>query len=261
MAILVYGRVLTSRKHAHVTDGTDIKRIHIEIKGEQAMVSWWQKTVATAAGVAGLAGGAYFFGTRRPLPRYKGEPRLASLHEQVEIITDRYGVPHIYAQNEDDLFYAQGYVHAQERLWQMELNRRVGSGRLSEIFGEIALEADRFTRRLGMHRSAAAALDSLPAHSLRILDAYAQGVNASIEQNQHNLPVEFTILRFKPGPWLITDTIQWSKMMGWNLGGNWETEIVRARLIAKLGAERAAKLEAGYDPQHPLIVPPGVAYQ
>ena len=132
------------------------------------MVSWWQKTGAAAAGVVGLAAGAYYFVMRRPLPRYKGEARLAGLHEQVEIITDRYGVPHIYAQNEDDLYYAQGYVHAQERLWQMELNRRVGSGRLSEIFGEIALEADRFARRLGMHRAAAAALENLPAHSRRI---------------------------------------------------------------------------------------------
>ncbi|HEU0000574.1 MAG TPA: penicillin acylase family protein, partial [Ktedonobacteraceae bacterium] len=225
------------------------------------MAFWWQKTVAVAAGVAGLAGGAYYYMMRRPLPTYKGEVKLQGLYEAVEIITDRYGVPHIYAHNEDDLYYAQGYAHAQERLWQMELNRRIGSGRLSEVFGELALEADRFARRLGMHRSAAAALDQLPTHSRRILDAYARGVNAYIEQHQHNLPIEFTILRYKPGPWLITDTILWSKMMGWNLGGNWETEIVRARLVAKLGPERAATLEAGYDPQHPLIVPPGVAYQ
>src|ERR1700736_5654610 len=225
------------------------------------MAAWWKKSLLTAANVAGLTAGTYSLITGRSLPRKSGTLQLKGLHENVEGITDTYGVPHIYAQNEDDLFFAQGYVHAQERLWQMELNRRVGSGRLSEVFGEIALEADRFARRLGMHRSAAAALDSLPAHSRRILDAYAQGVNASIEQNKHNLPVEFTILRFKPDPWLITDTIQWSKMMGWNLGGNWETEIVRARLVAKLGAERAAKLEAGYDSQHPLIVPPGVEYQ
>ncbi len=225
------------------------------------MVSWWQKTVAAAAGVAGLAGGAYYLLMRRPVPNYKSEVRLAGLYEAVELITDRYGVPHIYAQNEDDLYYAQGYVHAQERLWQMELNRRIASGRLCEIFGEVALEADRFARRLGMHRSAAAALETLPAHSRRILEAYARGVNACIEQHRHNLPIEFTLLRFKPEPWQISDTIKWSKMMGWNLGGNWETEIIRAQLVAKLGPERAARLETGYDPAHPLIVPPGVAYQ
>ena len=225
------------------------------------MASWWQKTLVGVAGLAGLAGGAYVMLMRRPLPKTKGELSLQGLHEPVEVITDRYGVPHIYAQNEDDLFFAQGYIHAQERLWQMELNRRIASGRLSEIFGELALETDRFARRLGMHRAAADATRQLPEHSKRIFDAYAQGVNAFIEHHRNNLPVEFTLMRFKPGPWRIEDSIQWSKMMGWNLGGNWETEVIRARIVAKLGAERAAKLEAGYDPSHPLIIPPGVEYQ
>src|SRR5437016_11160618 len=172
------------------------------------MASWWQKTVATAAGVAGLAGGAYYMLMRRPLPRQRGDVHLDGLHERVEVITDRYGVPHIYAQNEDDLFFAQGYIHAQERLWQMEFNRRIGSGRLSEIFGKIALEADRFARRVGMHRSAAAAAAQLPEHSRRILEAYATGVNAFIERHSNNLPIEFTLLRFNPGPWQIADSIQ-----------------------------------------------------
>ena len=171
------------------------------------------------------------------------------------------GVPHMYAENEDDLFFAQGYVHAQDRLWQMELNRRTGSGRLSEIFGEVAIEADRFCRRLGMHRAARAEEARLPEHNRRILDAYTRGVNAYIERNKNNLPIEFTLLRFKPAPWQIADSIQWAKMMGWNLGGNWETEIIRARIVARLGAERAARLEAGYDPHHPLIVPPGIEYK
>jgi penicillin amidase len=225
------------------------------------MASWWQKTAAAAAGVAGLLGGAYYLFLRRPLPKTNGTLRLAELHEPVEIITDHYGVPHIYAHNEDDLYLAQGYVHAQYRLWQMELNRRVGSGRLSEIFGELTLEADRFARRLGMHRAAEAGLRALSPHSTRILNAYTRGVNAFISSHRNNLPIEFTLLRLNPTPWQPTDTIQWSKMMGWNLGGNWETEIVRARLVAKLGPERAAKLEAGYDPTHPLIIPPGVAYE
>jgi len=225
------------------------------------MASWWQKTLAAVAGLAGLASGAYYILMRRPLPKTKGELHLQGLHEPVEVITDRYGVPHIYAQNEDDLFFAQGYIHAQERLWQMELNRRIGSGQLAEIFGELGIETDRFARRLGMHRAAAQAVEHLPEHSKRILDVYAQGVNAYIEHNWNKLPIEFTLLRFKPKLWQVKDSIQWSKMMGWNLGGNWETEIIRARIVAKLGSERAVKLEAGYDPGHPLIIPPGVEYQ
>ena len=227
------------------------------------MTSRWQRTLAIAAsvaGVAGLAGGAYYLFIQRPLPKKKGNLHLKGLHEPVEIIFDRYGVPHIYAKNEDDLFFAQGYVHAQDRLWQMEFNRRIGSGRLAEIFGDIAIETDRFCRRLGMHRAAAAEAKRLPDHSRRVLEAYARGVNAYIERNSNNLPSEFTLLRFKPGPWQVADSIQWAKMMGWNLGGNWETEIIRARIVARLGAKRAAKLEAGYDPKHPLIVPPGVEY-
>src|SRR5437867_4131977 len=81
------------------------------------MASWWQKTLATVAGLTALAGGAYYILMRRPLPKRKGILHLQGLHEPVEILTDRYGVPHIYAQNEDDLYFAQGYVHAQERLW------------------------------------------------------------------------------------------------------------------------------------------------
>jgi penicillin amidase len=225
------------------------------------MTSWWQKTLITAASLAGLATGTYYLVTRRPLPQKSGTLYIKALHESVKVITDQYGVPHIYAHNEDDLFFAQGYIHAQERLWQMELNRRLGAGQLAEIFGDIALETDRFCRRLGMHRVSADEAAHLAPHPKRVLNSYAQGVNAFIENHAGKLPVEFTLLGYKPRPWQPADTIQWSKMMGWNLGGNWETELIRARLVAKLGAERAAKLEAGYDPSHPLIVPPGVEYQ
>ncbi len=228
------------------------------------MASWQQKTTLTLAGIAGVVGaayGGYYAFMHRPLPKVKGKLHLQGLHEPVEILTDRYGVPHIYAHNEDDLYFAQGYTHAQERLWQMEVNRRVGSGRLSEIFGSIAVETDRFCRRLGMHRSSLEEAKRLSAHDSRVLNAYSLGVNTFITNNTHRLPVEFSLLGFKPAPWQPADTIQWSKMMGWNLGGNWETELVRARIIAKVGPERAALLEAGYDAQHPLIVPSGVAYQ
>ncbi len=228
------------------------------------MLSWWKRialATATVAGITGLAGGAYYLLTHRPLPKKNETLSIPNLHEPVKIITDLYGVPHIYANNEDDLYFAQGYIHAQQRLWQMEMNRRLTSGRLSEIFGPVALEVDRFCRRLGMHRSAAADLLQLPAHEKRVLEAYAQGVNAFLEHNSQRLPIEFTILRYKPEAWQPTDTLQWAKLMAWNLGGNWETELIRARLVALLGVERAMKLEGGYDPQHPLIIPPGAEYQ
>lgn len=225
------------------------------------MTTRWKKTLVTAANLAGLTAGTYNLLARRPVPQKSGTLHIQGLHEAVEIITDTYGVPHIYAQTEDDLFFAQGYVHAQDRLWQMELNRRLCSGRLSEVVGEALLETDRFCRRLGMHRSAAEEVTRLPAATLRILDAYSRGVNIFIAYNEGKLPVEFTLLRFQPEPWKPADTIQWGKMMGWSLGGNWETEITRARLVAKLGVERASKLEAGYDASHPLIIPPGVEYQ
>src|SRR5256885_6136959 len=228
------------------------------------MAAWWRKTLTISAGLAGLAGGAfgaYYLLMRRPLPKKSGKLTLPGLHEPVEVLTDRYGVPHIYARNEDDLYFAQGFIHAQERLWQMELNRRTASGRLSEIFGEIAVATDRFSRRLGMHRAATAEVPRLSEQNKRTLDAYARGVIAYIEQNKYKLPIEFSLLRFKPAAWQITDSILWAKMMGWSLCGNWETEIIRARIIATLGAKRAAKLESGYDPKHPLIIPPGVEYR
>ena len=229
------------------------------------MASWWQTAVvATAAGVVvliGLVGGVYYLLMRRPLPKIKGTVHLQGLHESVDVMTDRYGVPHIYARNEDDLFFAQGYVHAQERLWQMEFNRRLGSGQLSELFGAVTLDLDRFCRRLGLHRAAAAEVERLDAQTRRILVGYATGVNAFIERNRRNLPIEFRLMRFKPAPWQISDSIQWAKVMGWVEGSNWETELIRARIVAEVGAERAAKLEAGYDPHHPLIIPPGVDYE
>jgi penicillin G amidase len=228
------------------------------------MASWWQKTLAAlptrVTALTGLAGAGYDLLMRRPVPQIKGKLHLQGLHAPVDVITDRYGVPHIYAENEDDLYFAQGYVHAQERLWQMEFNRRLGSGRLSELFGDVTLEVDRFCRRLGIHRAAIDDVEQLAEQSEYILEAYANGVNAYIERNRRALSIEFKLLHFIPAPWQTSDSLQWAKLMGWGESSNWETEIIRARIVAKVGAECAAKLEAGYDPGHPLIIPPGVEY-
>ncbi|GLV59450.1 peptidase S45 [Dictyobacter sp. S3.2.2.5] len=225
------------------------------------MASWWRKNLNKTGELGGFVNGFYSLLTHRQLPSTSGTIQIAGLHDPVEIITDQYGVPHIYANNDDDLYFAQGYIHAQDRLWQMDLHRRLGSGRLSEIFGEVTLEADRFCRRLGMHRAAVADVESLPEADLRVLEAYASGVNSFIRRNQNKLPVEFRLLNYRPEPWQPAHTLQWGKVQGWTLGGNWETELIRARIVEKVGVERAAKLEPGYDPEHPLILPPGISYQ
>ncbi|MDH7487008.1 MAG: penicillin acylase family protein [Anaerolineae bacterium] len=191
---------------------------------------------------------------RRPLPKTKGTLRVSGLKTPVEIIRDRWGVPHITASSVEDLFFAQGYVHAQDRLWQMELQRRYPSGRLAEVFGEVALESDRFMRTIGLRRAAEAGVAHLNEEERRVLEAYARGVNAFIEQSRRRLPVEFALLRFHPEPWTPADTLACMRLIAWQLSANWEAELLRARLAAKLGPERAASLEPPEPPDTPAIV-------
>ena len=200
-----------------------------------------------------LAGGLFFF-LWRPLPRTRGTVHLPGLQSSVQVLRDRWGVPHIYAQNAEDLFYAQGYVHAQDRLWQMELQRRLTAGRLSEIFGETTLPVDRFLRVVGLYRAAEEGVEALDDESRRALRAYAAGVNAYISSRRGRWSLEFGLLRFEPDPWQLADSLCWLKMMAWNMGCNWASELIRARLAASLGAELAADLEPPYPAHNPAVV-------
>ncbi len=220
--------------------------------------TWMAGLGAALGAVTGLAGLGYYWLFRRPLPRRKGRLALKGLASPVEVITDRWGVPHIYAQSLGDLCFAQGYLHAGERLWQMEFNRRLVAGRLSEILGKVSLPLDRWMRILGMRRAAEQQLALLDNETHGALEAYAAGVNARIAQGR--LPVEFSLLRFHPEPWNITDSMSWAKMMAWNLSVNWETEILRARFIARLGPEKAAALEPLDLKETLRVIPPGVDY-
>ena len=170
---------------------------------------------------------------RQSLPEIEGEIPTEGLGAAVEILRDRYGVPHIFARSQEDAHFALGFVHAQDRLWQIEMNRRIASGRLSEVVGRAGLETDRFMRTLGVRRAAQANLPHLDAETRRHLDAYAAGVNAFLA-TQPVLPPEFLILRVKPEPWTAVDSISWVKMMAWDLGGNWRNELLRMRLAKTL---------------------------
>src|SRR6266567_4531209 len=134
----------------------------------------------------------------RPLPTIDGEFRLLGIDQRAEVLRDSYGVPHVYAQTAHDLFYLQGYVTAQDRLFQMDLYRRAGEGRLAEVLGEPGLEADRSMRTLGFARVATRELLVLRPDGRAALDAYAEGVNKFLEQHGESLPLEFVLLGYRP---------------------------------------------------------------
>ena len=193
-----------------------------------------------------------------PQPKREGIVHLQGIDAPVEIIRDRWDVPHIYAQSLGDALFAQGFVHAQERLWQMDFNRRVVAGRLSEILGEISLPLDRWMRIIGMRRIAEKQATLLDNKTQLLFGAYSAGVNAAIMEGP--LPVEFRLLGYTPEPWSTADAIAWSKMMAWTLCVNWESELLRAKLVAHLGVEKAAELEPPWFDFWPRVVPPGVDY-
>ncbi|MCC7161929.1 MAG: penicillin acylase family protein [Anaerolineae bacterium] len=194
-------------------------------------------TAAIAAPIAGLA---YLW--RRPLPIISGRLELPGLNDRVQVIRDKWGVPHIYARNETDVFCAQGFVHAQERLWHMELNRRLASGRVSEIVGDIAVGTDQLMRIIGLRRAAKNDWENASERVANVLNAYARGVNAFLEMNPKKLPLEFTLLRFTPEPWHPMDSLVWIKMMAWGQGLNWDAELLRSAILERLGPDRTAKL-------------------
>jgi penicillin amidase len=214
----------------------------------------------TALGLVVAAGavsaGAYYL-LRRPVPRGRGRVKLRGLEAEVEVLRDRSGVPHMYAGNLRDLFFAVGYAQAQDRLWQMEFNRRVSSGTLAEVVGEEALEYDRLTRRIGFRRVSEADWPEAEATEKAVLEAFSAGVNAYLETG--HLPIEFGILRYRPQRWHPVDTITFARFMAWMLAGNWDAELLRSWTVERFGAEVMAELEPRYPVGKPLIVPPGTA--
>ncbi len=193
--------------------------------------------------------------TRAILPRRGGRMRLPGLRRPVEVLRDRWGVPHIYAHSLWDLFFAWGYVQAQDRLWQMDFNRRLATGTLAEVLGEQALPFDRLVRRVGLHRAAAREWECLQGEERQVLEAYAAGVNAYLTSGP--LPLECLILRYRPRPWSPRDTLAFARFMAWTLSGNWDQELVRLWVIERLGPEVMAELEPSYPAGKPVVVPPG----
>jgi penicillin G amidase len=168
------------------------------------------------------------------LPKTSGHIVVAGIGQPVEIIRDRRGVPHIYAADEADAFHALGFVHAQDRLFQMDFTRLAAQGRLSEVIGPALVDSDRFIRMLDLVGQAEATLQSLEPQWRRLLDAYAAGVNAFLDGHRGAWPPEYLLLRHTPERWHPRDSLLWAKLMTLQLSGNWRGELARARLATKL---------------------------
>jgi penicillin amidase len=195
----------------------------------------------------------------RPLPQIDGAISLPGLQHDVTIERDRWGVPHIRAATVEDLAEAQGYVMAQDRFWQMDLLRRIARGQLSEILGSQTLSLDKEFRAKGFGRAAERDVAFLDPESRKLIDAYAGGVNKFIEQHQNSFPLEFSILRYKPQPWQLSDTLIISAYMYRTLTDTWERKLNRAKVTERVGPDRAKDLfseEASMD--HFVVGDPNV---
>ena len=184
---------------------------------------------------------------RRSLPVLDGVVAVAGPFAPIDIVRDRDAIPHVFAASALDALFGLGYVHAQDRLWQMEFQRRIGHGRLSEVFGAATIPQDRFLRTVGFGRAARAAWASTPPWAKQRVDAYVAGVNAFIATHHGTaLPPEFSLLRFEPEPWTGADVLVWVKMMAWDLSANWSFEILRDDLVHAVGIDGMTRLMPPY---------------
>ena len=211
------------------------------------------RVLAVLMAVLLLAAAAAVLYVRSAAPQLSGTLTLGGLEAPVDVWRDSLGVPHIRAQSERDLLFAQGCVHAQDRLWQMDLLRRAGTGRLSELFGSDLLESDRFLRVLGMARAAQRDAAALGSAERALLEAYADGVNACTRAHAGALPPEYLVLRARPEPWTVEHSLVIAYVMAFDLslyyGSAQATEAA-----ARIGAERAALLTPIYPEWGPTIV-------
>ncbi|MYL51678.1 penicillin acylase family protein [Halobacillus litoralis] len=190
--------------------------------------------------------------TLRSLPETEGEASLAALEASVTVTRDDQGVPHIQAENELDVFRAQGYVQAQDRLFQMELARRQASGRLSEVVGEATVDQDRYFRTLGLRRAAEKSLAVYSDEANERLEAFAEGVNAFMENEP--LPPEFAMMNIDPEPWTPLDSLTIGKYMAFDLGGHWERQAFNYYLLQNFSEEEAYELFPTYPEDAPTVL-------
>ncbi|MCY1704173.1 penicillin acylase family protein [Deinococcus sp. SL84] len=186
------------------------------------------------------------------LPQLSGTLKVTGLNAETTITRDRYGIPHIRASHDEDAIYALGLVHAQDRAWQLDFQRRIAQGRLAEVLGPAALEQDRFLRTWGFQRAAESALEALSPQSRQLIAAYTAGVNAGFALGK--TAPEFMILGYRPEPWTDVDSVAWSKLMSFDLGGNWKQELSNWELCRAGGVQALTGVTPPYPASGPTIL-------
>jgi penicillin amidase len=215
-------------------------------------LTYW--TLGLLPGLATVVLGAGLVWLRGSLPQLEGRRALPALAAPVEVLRDAEGIVTIRAGGELDAARALGYVHAQDRLWQMDFMRRTGAGRLSEVVGPATLGLDRLMRGLGLYRLAEAGLPHLAPATRALLEAYAAGVNAFIAAPGGPWPPEFHLLRYEPEPWRPADSLVWGRLMAFQLSGNWPDEVRRLQLAGYLSPTQIDFLWPGYPPDAPVTL-------
>ncbi len=225
-------------------------------------IKWLARVLSVLVVLGLLFAGAGVWSVRASFPQLEGELKVRGLTGKVTVYRDKTGIPHIYADSPDDLFLAQGYVHAQDRFFEMDFRRHVTAGRLSEMFGSATLTEDKVIRTMGWRKVAEKELPLLGEQTRRYLDAYAGGVNAWMEQNNGFAArsLEYVLLRatspdYSPEPWTPVDSLAWLKAMAWDLRSNMTDEIGRALAASKLPRGRVEQLWPSYpyDTHQPIV--------
>lgn len=218
-------------------------------------MSLWAKLVNGAVLLVLAAIAVCFVWLMSSLPRIEGRFPVKGLDLPATVARDTVGVPHISARSVRDAYFAIGWTHAQDRLWQMELQRRIGSGRLSELVGEPGLGTDRFMRTLGLRAVAETSLDKQDKATRDALQAYADGINAWLGDHWYRLPPEFVVLGAKrPEPWTPVDSLVIGRLMALQLTNDWHSEVLRGKLAARLDARRLGELFPGTPADMPVTL-------
>lgn len=225
------------------------------------MKTWIKTTLAISISIILIViiGGAIFYNMlHSSLPRYNDELIVAGIDGKIEVYRDSTAVPYIIAETESDGAFAMGYVHAQERLFTMDIARRAGEGKLSEIFGEETVPFDKMFLTVGIKRNILKNYSKFSNNDIKILTAYSKGVNYYIKNAEGKLPIEFSILGYEPEEWQPIHSLIIMRMMAWELNIGWWTDFAYTELVNKVGIEKAKEILPDYPKEAPVIVPKSV---